>query len=95
MPGPRRWRPLRGVVWFRFMTSTLPAVAHAADSAAPTTATSLTDDQLDALRGRLGADRVRRGVRLAQYTSFRIGGPADAFYTARTCLLYTSDAADD
>ena len=66
------------------MTSTLPAVSPAATSAAPTTATSLSDDQLDALRERLGADRVRRGVRLAQYTSFRIGGPADAFYTARS-----------
>ncbi|GLC24452.1 UDP-N-acetylmuramate dehydrogenase [Roseisolibacter agri] len=66
------------------MTSTLPAVSDAATGAAPTTATPLTDDQLDALRGRLGADRVRRGVRLAQYTSFRIGGPADALYTARS-----------
>jgi UDP-N-acetylmuramate dehydrogenase len=62
------------------MTSTLPA----ATSAAPTAHPPLTDDQLDALRGRLGADRVRRGVPLAQYTSFRIGGPADAFYLARS-----------
>jgi UDP-N-acetylmuramate dehydrogenase len=44
----------------------------------------LTAEQLATLRGRLGAERVRRGVRLAQYTSFRIGGPADALYVART-----------
>jgi UDP-N-acetylmuramate dehydrogenase len=48
------------------------------------TAAPLSDDQLAALRDRLGGERVRRGVRLAQYTSFRIGGPADAFYMART-----------
>ncbi|MGZ8491767.1 MAG: UDP-N-acetylmuramate dehydrogenase [Gemmatirosa sp.] len=62
------------------MTSTLPAAATAAPIAPP----PLTDDQLDALRTRLGADRVRRAVRLAQYTSFRIGGPADALYVARS-----------
>ncbi len=44
----------------------------------------LTPDTLTALDARLGAGRVRRRVALAQYTSFRIGGPADALYTART-----------
>jgi UDP-N-acetylmuramate dehydrogenase len=61
-------------------TTTLPdAAPAAAPAAAP-----LTADQLAVLRDRLGGERVRRGVRLAQYTSFRIGGPADAFYQART-----------
>jgi UDP-N-acetylmuramate dehydrogenase len=32
----------------------------------------------------LGADRVRAGEILAPYTTFRIGGPADLFYQART-----------
>ncbi|GJG86077.1 UDP-N-acetylenolpyruvoylglucosamine reductase [Gemmatimonadetes bacterium T265] len=44
----------------------------------------LPPDALAALDARLGAGRVRRRVALAQYTSFRIGGPADALYTART-----------
>ncbi len=37
-----------------------------------------------ALAPALGADRVRRGVPLAPYTTFRIGGPADALYDATT-----------
>jgi len=32
----------------------------------------------------LGADRLRGGVPLAPYTTFRIGGPADALYDATT-----------
>jgi UDP-N-acetylmuramate dehydrogenase len=46
--------------------------------------TPLDSETLAALDARLGAGRVRRKVALAQYTSFRIGGPADALYTART-----------
>jgi UDP-N-acetylmuramate dehydrogenase len=38
----------------------------------------------DALRRLLGADRVRTGVPLAPYTTFRIGGPADLFYEPTT-----------
>ena len=64
------------------MSSTLPA-APTAPPAIPTTQ-PLTPETIATLRERLGADRVRRGVRLAKYTSFRIGGPADAFYVART-----------
>lgn len=44
----------------------------------------LSPATLAALDARLGAGRVRRRVPLAQYTAFRIGGPADALYTART-----------
>ena len=44
----------------------------------------LAPETLAALDARLGAGRVRRRVPLAKYTSFRIGGPADALYTART-----------
>lgn len=36
------------------------------------------------LRRALGADRVLEGEILAPYTTFRIGGPADLFYEART-----------
>lgn len=36
------------------------------------------------LAQRLGEDRVQRDVRLAPYTTFQIGGPADWFYEART-----------
>jgi UDP-N-acetylmuramate dehydrogenase len=32
----------------------------------------------------LGADRVRSDVKLAPYTTFKIGGPADLYYEART-----------
>lgn len=37
-----------------------------------------------ALRERLGASRIERDVVLAPMTTFRIGGPADLFYRART-----------
>ena len=50
----------------------------------PAPSAPLPPDTLAALDARLGAGRVRRKVALAQYTSFRIGGPADALYTART-----------
>ena len=39
---------------------------------------------LDTLSARLGADRLERGVPLAPYTTFKIGGPADLLYRART-----------
>ena len=39
---------------------------------------------LDALTERLGASRVRAGVPLAPFTTFRIGGPADLLYEATT-----------
>jgi UDP-N-acetylmuramate dehydrogenase len=38
----------------------------------------------DLLRRALGPDRVRTGEVLAPYTTFRIGGPADLFYEARS-----------
>jgi UDP-N-acetylmuramate dehydrogenase len=38
----------------------------------------------DELARRLGPDRVERNVPLATLTTFRIGGPADLFYRART-----------
>jgi UDP-N-acetylmuramate dehydrogenase len=38
----------------------------------------------EALRRALGADRVRAGEVLAPYTTFKIGGPADLFYEARS-----------
>jgi UDP-N-acetylmuramate dehydrogenase len=37
-----------------------------------------------ALEEKLGAGRIERAVPLAQYTTFRIGGPADLFFRART-----------
>ncbi|HEX7117366.1 MAG TPA: UDP-N-acetylmuramate dehydrogenase [Longimicrobiales bacterium] len=43
-----------------------------------------TDLPLVELERRLGADRVARDVPLAPYTTFRIGGPADLFFRART-----------
>ncbi len=39
---------------------------------------------LRALLQALGADRLQRGVPLAPFTTFRIGGPADYFFEART-----------
>jgi len=42
------------------------------------------DLPLDALRSRLGAERLEREVPLAPMTTFRIGGPADLLYRART-----------
>ena len=38
----------------------------------------------DALAGRLDTARLRAAVPLAPYTTFRIGGPADAFYEPET-----------
>jgi UDP-N-acetylmuramate dehydrogenase len=40
--------------------------------------------QLRAIEDRLGADRVERDVLLSRHTTFRIGGPSDLFYRART-----------
>ncbi|HEY0972799.1 MAG TPA: UDP-N-acetylmuramate dehydrogenase [Gemmatimonadales bacterium] len=48
----------------------------------PTTTTTSPARAADLLATRLGADRVRRDVPLAPYTTFRIGGPADALYDA-------------
>lgn len=46
---------------------------------------SLTSAQTAAtLAPALGADRLRRDVPLAPYTTFRIGGPADVLYDATT-----------
>jgi UDP-N-acetylmuramate dehydrogenase len=44
----------------------------------------LTPTATRALEGRLGAERIERDVALAPYTTFRIGGPADLLYRART-----------
>lgn len=41
-------------------------------------------DVVAALAPALGADRLRRDVPLAPYTTFRIGGPADVLYDATT-----------
>ncbi|HSJ07750.1 MAG TPA: UDP-N-acetylmuramate dehydrogenase [Longimicrobiales bacterium] len=41
-------------------------------------------EQHQLLGGRLGMDRIERDVPLAPYTTFRIGGPADLLYRART-----------
>ena len=38
----------------------------------------------ESLEQQLGTDRVRRDVVLAPFTTFRIGGPADLFYEARS-----------
>jgi UDP-N-acetylmuramate dehydrogenase len=45
---------------------------------------SAPDAPAAALVRALGADRVRAGVPLAPFTTFRIGGPADLFYEARS-----------
>ena len=45
---------------------------------------SLDQTTLRALESRLGAERLERGVPLAPYTTFKIGGPADLLYRART-----------
>lgn len=46
--------------------------------------TTTRDLPLDTLAERIGRDRVERNVPLAPYTTFRIGGPADLFFRART-----------
>lgn len=40
------------------------------------------DDMYARLASRLDAARIQRNERLARYTTFRIGGPADLFYNA-------------
>lgn len=43
-----------------------------------------SDLPVAALAARLGAERLERDVPLAPYTTFKIGGPADLLYRART-----------
>jgi len=43
-----------------------------------------TPDTISRLRAELGEDRLERNVPLAPLTTFRIGGPADLLYRART-----------
>ncbi|MEX2399666.1 MAG: UDP-N-acetylmuramate dehydrogenase [Rhodothermales bacterium] len=45
----------------------------------------LPDSTMAALEDALGADRLQRQIDLASLTTFRIGGPADLFFEARTC----------
>jgi UDP-N-acetylmuramate dehydrogenase len=52
-------------------------------SAAPTASAARSAPHA-ALAARLGADRLRRDVPLAPFTTFKIGGPADLFYEATT-----------
>lgn len=44
----------------------------------------MTRAEVEVLRERLGADRLEEGVPLAPFTTFKIGGPADYLYRART-----------
>ncbi|MDA0379363.1 MAG: UDP-N-acetylmuramate dehydrogenase [Bacteroidetes bacterium] len=44
----------------------------------------MTASNSDQLKARLGADRIHLGEVLAPYTTFRIGGPADVFFEARS-----------
>ncbi|MSR36515.1 MAG: UDP-N-acetylmuramate dehydrogenase [Gemmatimonadetes bacterium] len=46
--------------------------------------TPKNDLPVDELARRLGADRLERGVPLAPLTTFKIGGPADLLFRART-----------
>ncbi|HEU0012085.1 MAG TPA: UDP-N-acetylmuramate dehydrogenase [Longimicrobium sp.] len=47
-------------------------------------ATQTLDLPIDTLAARLGGDRLEHNVPLAPYTTFKIGGPADLLYRART-----------
>jgi UDP-N-acetylmuramate dehydrogenase len=46
--------------------------------------TAQTDAFVEALAPHVPMNRLERGVPLAEYTTFRIGGPADLLYRART-----------
>jgi UDP-N-acetylmuramate dehydrogenase len=46
--------------------------------------TAVSDEQYEVLRRNLAADRLRRNIPLAPYTTFKIGGPADLLYDATT-----------
>jgi UDP-N-acetylmuramate dehydrogenase len=45
---------------------------------------ALSAESIASVVARLGAERVRRDVVLAPFTTFRIGGPADLYYEATT-----------
>ena len=61
----------------------------------PVVTPAVTPAVRDALRARLESARLREGEVLAPYTSFRIGGPADALYdaTSATDLATAVNAA--
>jgi UDP-N-acetylmuramate dehydrogenase len=46
--------------------------------------TTATTGRNEELERRLGSNRLERGVSLAPFTTFKIGGPADLLYRART-----------
>lgn len=48
------------------------------------TPSHLPDSSIRALEQALGPERLRRGVSLAPFTTFKIGGPADLYVEART-----------
>jgi len=60
-----------------FCASRDPSTTVPSTSSVPTTA-------LRTLRDALGADRLQRDVPLGPFTTFKIGGPADLFYEARS-----------
>ncbi|HSJ10494.1 MAG TPA: UDP-N-acetylmuramate dehydrogenase [Longimicrobiales bacterium] len=49
-----------------------------------TTRQAVQAEQLDALANVIDRERIEQDVALAPYTTFRIGGPADLLYRART-----------
>lgn len=57
----------------------------------------MNDTAYKTLQMKLGADRVTRDEPLARFTTFKVGGPADYFYTARTKeeLVDAVKAADE
>jgi UDP-N-acetylmuramate dehydrogenase len=62
----------------------VPSYARSGAARYVPTVTTVTEKSLDVLARRLGPDRLERGVLLAPMTTFKIGGPADLLYRART-----------
>jgi UDP-N-acetylmuramate dehydrogenase len=62
----------------------VPSYARSGAARYVPTVTTVTEKSLDVLARRLGPDRLERGVPLAPMTTFKIGGPADLLYRART-----------
>src|SRR5690242_3412902 len=95
----RRWNIRPGIRWRQASRAGLGAAARPCDSRVPPNGTDRLPRTASHAVSGLDRSRLEKHVALAPYTTFRIGGPADLFYTATSAddlaaaILAARDAA--